>query len=69
VPPWRSSPKGIQISKLQLRSLVLSTGLAVPTVGVNAFATASKYIDKMIVVKYVLMRLFLLSVVRFIIVT
>ena len=48
--------------------LVLSTGLAVPTVGVNAFATASKYIDKVIVVKYVLMRTFLLLAFRFIVV-
>jgi len=32
----------------------LYAGLAVPTVGVNAFATASKYVDKVIVVKYVL---------------
>ena len=34
-----------------------SAGLAVPMIGVNAFATASKYVDKVIVVKYVLIDL------------
>lgn len=29
----------------------ISTGLAVPTVGVNAFATAAPLIDKMVVVR------------------
>lgn len=42
----------------------LADGLAVPTVGVNAFATASKYIDKMIVVTEELIALSILRLIE-----
>jgi len=41
----------------------LHAGLAVPVVGVNAFATARKYVDKVIVVKCVLIGTFPLIII------
>lgn len=46
------------------RSTDACYGLAVPTVGVNAYATASKYVDKVIVVKEELIALAILRLIE-----